>query len=103
MALKHSCFIKWGAAYGPKDVNALHGMVARKITGNFKVVCFTDDAPGIRSEVPCFPLPTLGCDVRTPHEHLKWIWQQCTSGKKWKRHIARNVQKADWIADHWRE
>ncbi len=40
--------------------------------------------------------------VRTPGEHLKWIWQRFRSGKKWRKHLSRYVQKADWIAEHWR-
>jgi len=55
--------MKWGAAYGHKDVNILYGMVSRNITGDFKVVCFTDDVSGIRPEVDCFPMPALGCDI----------------------------------------
>ncbi len=55
--------IKWGVTYSHEDVNILYGMVARNISGKFKVVCFTDDVSGIRSEVECLPLPPLGCDI----------------------------------------
>jgi len=270
MALKHIFCMKWGTAYGPKDVNIFYAMVARNITGEFKVVCFTDDASGIRPEVTCLPLPPLGCeippdvpgkwpkvalwtknladmegtalfidldsvivdnidcyftygdpndvitarnwlnkfkksgqtsvfrfpigghsymlenlqadsatvsrkyqyeqnyvtnnirggikfwpeswtrhfrihsmgawpmrylrppvkpagakiitfpgmpkpedaalgrwsiktDIRTPGEHLRWIWEQLRSGKKWRRHLSRYIQKADWVAENWRE
>ena len=52
--------MKWGTVYGPEYVNILHAMVARNITGDFKVICFTDDATGVRPEVLCLPLlPTL--------------------------------------------
>jgi hypothetical protein len=71
MALKHIFCMKWGTAYGPKDVNVLHAMVARNITGDFKVVCFTDDASGIRPEVTCLPLPPLGCEF-PPAVPGKW-------------------------------
>lgn len=71
MALKHIFCMKWGTAYGPKDVNVLYAMVARNISGDFKVVCFTDDASGIRPEVTCLPLPPLGCEI-PPDVPGKW-------------------------------
>jgi hypothetical protein len=55
--------MKWGTVYGPEYVNILHAMVARNITGDFQVVCFTDDSTGIRPEVNCLPLPSLGCEI----------------------------------------
>lgn len=55
--------IKWGAMYGPEYVNCLYGMVSRNITGEFNLVCFTDDASGIRAEVQTLPLPELGCPI----------------------------------------
>jgi hypothetical protein len=70
-ALKHIICIKWGTAYGPKDVNVLYGMVSRNISGDFKVVCFTDDAAGIRPEVTSLPLPPLGCEI-PPDVPGKW-------------------------------
>lgn len=57
--------IKWGSRYGPEYVNRIYGMVARNITPPFQVVCFTDDARGVRPEVKCLPLPDLGCPVPT--------------------------------------
>jgi hypothetical protein len=63
--------MKWGTAYGPKDVNILYAMVARNISGDFKVVCFTDDATDIRPEVTCLPLPPLGCEI-PPDVPGKW-------------------------------
>lgn len=71
MALKHIFCMKWGTAYGPKDVNVLYAMVARNISGDFKVTCFTDDAAGIRPEVNCLPLPPLGCEI-PPDVPGKW-------------------------------
>ena len=61
--MKNIFCIKWGTAYGPKDVNILYAMVARNITGDFTVHCFTDDAAGVRPEVKCWPLPSLGCEI----------------------------------------
>lgn len=63
--------MKWGTAYGSNYVNILHAMVARNITGPFKVVCFTDDTTGIREEVLCRPLPPLGCEI-PPDVPGKW-------------------------------
>ncbi len=55
--------MKWGSAYGAKDVNILYAMVARNLSGEFQLTCFTDDAAGIRNEVNCQPLPSLGCEI----------------------------------------
>jgi hypothetical protein len=71
MALKNIICIKWGTAYGAKDVNILYAMVARHITGDFRVFCFTDDTSGIRPEVNCMPLPPLGCEI-PPDVPGKW-------------------------------
>lgn len=57
--------MKWGTRYGPEYVNRIYGMVARNLSGDFRVVCFTDDRRGIRTEVECFDLPDLGCPVPT--------------------------------------
>ena len=56
------CF-KWGAKYGADYVNRLYGMVARHLSAEFLLHCFTDGASGIRSEVRCHDLPDLGCVV----------------------------------------
>ena len=63
--------IKWGSFYDSQYVNALYGMVARNITGEFKVYCFTDDSKDIRPEVACLPLPELGCEI-PPGTWGKW-------------------------------
>ncbi|MFW5452327.1 hypothetical protein [Thioalkalivibrio sulfidiphilus] len=60
--------IKWGTRYGPDYVNRIYAMVARNITPPFQIVCFTDDAQGIRQEVRCFDLPELGCPPPTAHQ-----------------------------------
>ena len=69
--MKHIFCMKWGTAYGSKDVNVLYAMVARNITGEFRMVCFTDDATGIRPEVTTLPLPPLGCEI-PPDVPGKW-------------------------------
>ena len=63
MTTKQVLCMKWGTYYGPEYVNILYGMVSRNITGDFKVICFTDDTKGVRPEVVCLPLPQLGCDI----------------------------------------
>lgn len=55
--------MKWGTAYGAKDVNILYAMVARNLSGAFQLTCFTDDFTGIRPEVNCLPMPPLGCEI----------------------------------------
>lgn len=66
--------MKWGTLYGPEYVNCLYGMIARNLTGPFRLVCFTDDPSGIRRTVECLPLPELGCDV-PPGAPGKWLKQ----------------------------
>ena len=51
--------MKWGTKYGPEYVNRLYAMVRRHLTGDFRLVCLTDDRQGIRPEVECFPIPPL--------------------------------------------
>jgi hypothetical protein len=41
--------------------------------------------------------------IRTPREHIKFVWGLMMTGSPWRRHLSRYVQKADWIAEHWRE
>lgn len=83
MTTKHILCMKWGAAYGARDVNILHAMVARNITGPFQVTCFTDDSSGIRPEVNCLPLPPLGCEI-PPDVPGKWpkvaLWSKDLCG-----------------------
>jgi hypothetical protein len=82
-ALKQIICIKWGTRYGPRYVNVLYGMVARNITGPFKLYCFTDDAAGIRPEVVSLPLPELGCEI-PPGTLGKWrktsLWGRALPG-----------------------
>lgn len=69
--MKQVICIKWGTVYGPEFVNVLYGMVSRNVTGEFQLICFTDDATGIRPEVKCLPLPQLGCEI-PPEVPGKW-------------------------------
>ena len=56
---RHIICMKWGTKYGPEYVNRLYAMVKRHLTGDFHMVCLTDDAQGIRPEVSCLPIPAL--------------------------------------------
>ena len=58
--------MKWGTKYGPEYVNALYAMVRRHLTGDFRFVCLTDDATGIRAEVDCRPIPMLDIQPEQP-------------------------------------
>ena len=54
--------LKWGNRYGSEYVNRLYSMATRNTSRPLRVVCFTDDPTGIRSEVevrmmPEFDLP----------------------------------------------
>jgi len=63
--------MKWGDMYGPEYVNVMYGMVSRNLRGPFRLVCFTDNTDGIRSEVECLPLPQLGVEI-PPEAPGKW-------------------------------
>ncbi|MFX1680545.1 glycosyl transferase [Mitsuaria sp. CC2] len=60
--MKQVICVKWGTAYGPEYVNRLYGMLRRHITGEFRLVCLTDNAEGLRPEVDAYDLPELGCE-----------------------------------------
>lgn len=51
--------MKWGTKYGPEYVNRLYAMVRRHLRGDFRFVCLTDNAQGVRQEVQCLPIPPL--------------------------------------------
>jgi hypothetical protein len=72
--VKQIICINWGVKYGPVFINRLYSMVARNITPPFRLVCFSDDFSGIRSEVECHPLPDIGFDVPVT---TRGIWQKC--------------------------
>ncbi|HPY39979.1 MAG TPA: glycosyltransferase, partial [Thiolinea sp.] len=51
--------MKWGSKYGANYVNTLYAMIARNISFDFQLTCFTDDATGIDSRVQIRELPAL--------------------------------------------
>ena len=64
--------MNWGTPYGPNYVNRLYSMIARNITGPFRVVCLTDNIEGIRSEVECFPCP----EIKLPFPYCNHGWRK---------------------------
>lgn len=61
--MKQIICIKWGTKYGPGYVNRLYAGIARNITPPFRLVCFTDDAAGLRAEVETRPLPDFAYEA----------------------------------------
>ena len=51
--------MKWGDKFPPLYVNRLYGMISRNITLPFHLICFTDNAEGIRNEVKIEPIPII--------------------------------------------
>ncbi len=54
--------IKWGDKFGPDYVNRLWSMARRNITGDFRLICFTDNTDGFRAEIEHRDLPVLGVE-----------------------------------------
>jgi len=59
--IKQVLCIKWGDRYSADYVNRIYAMVERNITPPFRIICLTDNNAGIRDEVVCRDLPSLGC------------------------------------------
>lgn len=66
--------MKWGQKYGPEYVNVLQRMVARKLSGPHRFVCFTDDPSGIRSDIQTLPMPHSALPDRPSTE----AWRKIT-------------------------
>jgi hypothetical protein len=71
MGPRHVICMKWGHKYGPEYVNRLYAMVRRHLSGDFQMVCLTDDALGIRPEVHCLPIPDLALPAGIPERGWK--------------------------------
>lgn len=56
--------LKWGDRYSADYVNRLYAAVSRHLSGEFRFVCFTDDARGLHDEIQCFDIPEI--DVPEP-------------------------------------
>lgn len=64
--------IKWGTAYGPKDVNQLRRMVLKNTSLPVRFHCFTDDPAGLHPEVVTHPLP----EMRVSPEDNKYAYRK---------------------------
>jgi hypothetical protein len=75
---RHVLCMKWGTKYGPEYVNSLYGMVRRNLSGDFRFICLTDDAVGIRPEVECLPIPPM--DIRPEAPGVRdMAWRKLTT------------------------
>jgi hypothetical protein len=54
--------MKWGTLYPAEYVNVLYSACRKYISGDFRFVCLTNEAEGIRSEVQVHPIPDIGLD-----------------------------------------
>lgn len=52
--------MKWGSLYPAGYVNVLYNACRQHIAGDFRFVCLTDDAMGLRPEIETYPIPDLG-------------------------------------------
>jgi hypothetical protein len=65
--------IKWGDAYGAKDVNTLYSMVVRNAQNyDIRFFCFTDNAEGLQAQINVRPLPEMHC----PPEDVKYAYRK---------------------------
>src|SRR5258708_37508971 len=51
--------MKWGKRYGADYVNRLYSMIQRHTARPTRLVCYTDEAKGIDSDVETYPLPPI--------------------------------------------
>lgn len=63
--------LKWGDRYGAHFVNRLYDGVRRNLGREFRFVCFTDDAAGLRPEVEPHPLPPV--DLPERFQRTTWL------------------------------
>jgi hypothetical protein len=75
---RHLICIKWGTKYGPHYVNSLYAMARRHLSGEFRFICLTDDAQGIRPEVECFPIPAVKIRPEAPGVNDR-AWRKLTT------------------------
>lgn len=51
--------MRWGTAYGARDVAILHAMVRRHLPGDFRFLCLTDDLTPIAEGIELRPIPPI--------------------------------------------
>jgi hypothetical protein len=42
-------------------------------------------------------------EVRSPMEHLRWMWGMRKTQKKWRKYLIRYNRPSPWVAEHWKE
>lgn len=57
--MKNVICMKWGEKFSSDYVNILASRVRKNITGDYRFVCFTDDATGLRPWIETRPLPEM--------------------------------------------
>lgn len=81
--------MKWGTRYGAEYVNRLHAGIGRHVTGDWKLVCFTDDASGVDVAVDCRPLPPL---ENVPERLANKPWRKLSL---WRADVAPDLTGQD--------
>jgi hypothetical protein len=64
--------MKWGTAYGAEYANTLYSMVKRNTVRPLRLICFTDDASGLDSNIDALPLPSIAL----PQSHQLKPWRK---------------------------
>ena len=86
--MKQIICMKWGDRYPADYVNKLYGMVSRNISGDFRLVCLTDDRRNIRPEVECLDCPT----IPIPSSRCNSTWRKISL---WAEHLPE--MEGDWL------
>jgi hypothetical protein len=63
---------KWGTRYPAAYVNCLWSMIRRNTKRETRLVCYTDDATGIRPDIATYPMPT----VTLPTSRVNHPWRK---------------------------
>jgi hypothetical protein len=83
--------MKWGTRYGPDYVNRLYSMMKRHTARPTRLVCYTDEAQGINSNVAVYPLPY----IELP-EYRRWFpWRKISLWQKELEGISGEVLYLD--------
>jgi hypothetical protein len=68
--MKQVICMKWGQLYGAEYVNRLFRMIRRRLTGELRFVCLTDDPAGLLSDIEIYDCPSI--DTPAPHCFRGW-------------------------------
>jgi hypothetical protein len=72
MSTRNIVTLKWGNRYPADYVNKLLSAVRRHLSGDFRFVCFTDDATGLDPKIETFPIP----DIDIPEHKILSGWRK---------------------------